>query len=63
MSLIVIGIGVTLQSWVGILVILVIFGLALGYRIHVEEKFLVSELGDDYIQYMKKTKQLIPFRF
>jgi protein-S-isoprenylcysteine O-methyltransferase Ste14 len=55
------GIGVALQSWGGTLVILVVFGLALGYRIRVEEKFLVSELGDDYIQYMKKTKRLIPF--
>jgi protein-S-isoprenylcysteine O-methyltransferase Ste14 len=59
--LIVIGMGVALQSWGGILVILVIYGLAIGYRIHVEEKYLVSELGDDYIQYMKRTKRLIPF--
>ncbi len=58
-----IGMFVALQSWGGILVMLVIFGLAIGYRIHVEEKFLVSELGDDYIQYMKKTKGLIPFVF
>jgi protein-S-isoprenylcysteine O-methyltransferase Ste14 len=56
-----IGLVVALQSWGGILVILVIFGLAIGYRIHVEEKVLVSELGDDYIEYMKKTKRLIPF--
>jgi len=59
----VIGIGVALQSWGGILEIFVIFGLAIGYRIHIEEKFLVSELGDDYIQYMKRTKKLIPFVF
>jgi protein-S-isoprenylcysteine O-methyltransferase Ste14 len=57
----IIGIGVALQSWGGTLLILVIFGLSIGYRIHVEEKFLVSELGDDYIQYIKKTKRLIPF--
>jgi protein-S-isoprenylcysteine O-methyltransferase Ste14 len=61
MSLTVIGIGIALRSWGGILVILVIYGLALGYRIYIEEKFLVSELGDDYIQYMKRTKRLIPF--
>lgn len=61
MFLTVIGIGVALRSWGGILVILVLFGLAIGYRIHIEEKFLVSELGDDYIQYMKRTKRLIPF--
>lgn len=61
MSLTVIGIGAALQSWGGILAILVIYGLAIGYRIRIEEKFLVSELGDDYIRYMKRTKRLIPF--
>jgi protein-S-isoprenylcysteine O-methyltransferase Ste14 len=61
--MIVIGIGVALQTWGGILVIIVLFGLAVGYRIHIEEKFLVLELGDEYIKYMKKTKRLIPFIF
>ena len=61
MSLTLIGIGVALQSLGGVLAILVIYGLAIGYRIHVEEKFLASELGDDYIRYMKRTKRIIPF--
>ena len=55
------GIGVALQSWAGILAIVVISGLGIGYRIHIEEKVMVSELGDDYVQYMKRTKRLIPF--
>ena len=59
--IIIIGIGLALGSWGGILVLLVMNGLAFGYRIHIEEKFLVSELGDNYIQYMKRTKRLIPF--
>ncbi len=61
MFLTVIGIGVALQSWAGTLVIAVLAGLAIGYRIRIEEKFLISELGDDYIRYMKRTKRLIPF--
>ncbi len=61
--MIMIGIGLALCTWGGILVILVMSGLALGYRIHIEEKVLVSELGDDYVQYMKRTKRLIPFVF
>jgi len=61
--LIILGIGLALHSWVGILVLLVLNGLAFGYRIHVEEKALVAELGDDYIQYMKRTKRIIPFIF
>ena len=58
--LIIVGIGLALQSWGGIIVLLVMNGVAFGYRMHVEEKVLVSELGDDYIQYMKRTKRLIP---
>ena len=61
MSITVIGIGIALQSLGGILAIIVLYGLAVGYRIRVEEKFLVSELGEDYVQYMKRTKRLIPF--
>ncbi|HIH03492.1 MAG TPA: isoprenylcysteine carboxylmethyltransferase family protein [Methanoregulaceae archaeon] len=61
MFLTVTGIGVALQSWAGTLVIAVLAGLAIGYRIRIEEKFLISELGDDYIRYMKRTKRLIPF--
>ncbi len=59
--LIIVGIGLALHTWGGILVLLVMNGIALGYRMHVEEKVLVSELGDDYVQYMKRTKRLIPF--
>lgn len=58
-----IGVGVALQSWLGILVIAVLFGIAIGYRIHIEERVLVIELGDDYVRYMKRTKRLIPFVF
>lgn len=61
--LIVIGIGLALHSWGGILILLVMNGVAFGYRMQVEEKVLVSELGDDYVQYMKRTKRLIPFVF
>jgi protein-S-isoprenylcysteine O-methyltransferase Ste14 len=59
--LIILGTGLALRTWGGILVLLILNGLAIGYRIHVEEKVLVSELGDDYVRYMKRTKRLIPF--
>jgi protein-S-isoprenylcysteine O-methyltransferase Ste14 len=57
-----VGIGLSMQSWGAVLVVLVLFGLAFGYRMHVEEKILVSELGDSYTSYMRRTKKrLIPF--
>ena len=59
--LILMGVGLALQSWGAVLLLLLIFGLAYGYRIHVEEKVMISELGDDYIKYSQRTKRLIPY--
>jgi protein-S-isoprenylcysteine O-methyltransferase Ste14 len=57
----IIGIGFALRTWAGVLVLAVLFTLAFAYRVKVEEKLLTGELGDDYLQYMKRTKRLIPF--
>ena len=59
--LILVGLGLAWQSWGAILLLVVISGLALGYRIYVEEKVLISELGDDYVKYSKRTKRIIPY--
>jgi protein-S-isoprenylcysteine O-methyltransferase Ste14 len=59
--LIAVGIGMALKSWGGTVAIIVLFGAALAYRIHTEERFLVAELGDDYLKYMKRTKRIIPY--
>ena len=56
-----IGLGLAVQSWGALLVLLVVFSLSFGYRMWVEERTLSSELGQDYASYMKRTKRLIPF--
>ena len=38
-----------------------LFWLGYGYRMLVEEKVLVSELGDGYVDHMNRTRQVIPF--
>ena len=55
------GIGLALRSLAAIPVIVLLFALAYGYRMLVEEKVLASELGDSYRAYMKRTKRVIPF--
>lgn len=55
------GLGLALQSWAAVLTLLIVMGLGYVYRIRVEEKFLIAELGNDYIEYCKKTKRIIPF--
>jgi protein-S-isoprenylcysteine O-methyltransferase Ste14 len=59
--LIVLGVSLSYRSPGAIIVNLFLVGLALGYRINLEEKVMVSELGDEYVQYMKRTKRLIPY--
>jgi protein-S-isoprenylcysteine O-methyltransferase Ste14 len=58
-----VGLSLAVQSWGALLVVLIVFGVGFGYRIRVEEKALRSQLGDDYVSYMKRTKRLIPFLF
>lgn len=59
--LIQVGIALALQSWAAVLAAGIIFGLVYGHRMLSEEKFLVKELGNDYLQYMNRTKRIIPF--
>jgi len=54
------AIPLVLSSLYGFLVMLGIVPLFL-YRIGIEEKMLIEKFGPEYIQYMKRTKRLIPF--
>jgi len=56
-----IGLGLAVQSLGALLVLLLFFGVSFGYRMYVEERTLLSGLGQDYACYMKRTKRLIPF--
>lgn len=58
-----IGLGLALQSWVALLVLVIFAGSYFAYRIGNEEAFLVAEMGNNYVNYMKRTKRLIPFVF
>ena len=55
------GLGFAVQSAGALVVLLALYGISFGYRISVEEKTLLSELGKDYGDYMKRTKRIIPF--
>ena len=55
-----IGLGLAAQSLAAVLVAITVFAITYGYRMHVEEKVLINELGDSYIEYMKRTKRVIP---
>jgi protein-S-isoprenylcysteine O-methyltransferase Ste14 len=55
------GIGLAVQSLASVMIAIAIFGIAYGYRIFVEEKVLINELGNSYVEYMKRTKRVIPY--
>ncbi|MGZ7135258.1 MAG: methyltransferase family protein [Methanobacterium sp.] len=59
--MILVGIGLAVQSWGAVITLIVLFAIAYGYRIYVEEKAMISQFGDEYIQYAKRTKRIIPF--
>jgi protein-S-isoprenylcysteine O-methyltransferase Ste14 len=56
-----VGLGLASRTWGGTLLILSAFGLAYYYRIIVEENALRGEFGQEYVDYAKKTKRIIPF--
>jgi protein-S-isoprenylcysteine O-methyltransferase Ste14 len=58
--LIIIGFSATMNSLYSFLVLAVPVFLAITYRISVEEKVLINEFSNNYIEYKRKTKKIIP---
>ena len=54
------GLPIYFSNWLSFLVILVPVFLAFNYRIRVEEEALSRAFGQDYIDYVKRTKRLVP---
>ncbi|HOZ13216.1 MAG TPA: isoprenylcysteine carboxylmethyltransferase family protein [Tenuifilaceae bacterium] len=54
------GFSVSMNSYISILIITIPMFLAILYRIKVEEEILLTEFGDEYSNYKKNTKKLIP---
>jgi len=58
--LIFIGISTSISNWLSILAMMVPITLGYLYRINVEERFMLEQLGEDYSNYQERTKRLIP---
>jgi protein-S-isoprenylcysteine O-methyltransferase len=58
-----VGLGLALGNWAGLLALLACTGAAFAYRISVEEAALLAALGDPYKQYLRRTRRLVPFLF
>ena len=56
-----IGFGVSLNNWLSLVLITVAMLTAFIIRIRIEEKVLSLQFGDEYTEYKKITRGLIPF--
>ena len=56
-----VGFALSLGNWVALIVILVPIVAAFIHRMNVEEDALSGALGQQYIDYMGRTKRLVPF--
>lgn len=55
------GLGLYLNNWLSLVLALVPTFMAFSYRIKVEEKALIEEFGEEYLEYRRNTKKLVPF--
>lgn len=55
------GLGLYLNNWLSLILAFSIPFIAFSYRITVEEKTLIEQFGEEYLEYRRKTKKLIPF--
>ena len=54
------GIGIALVNWLSIIFIFIPIFIAFNYRIKVEEKVLIEEFGEEYLNYSNNTYRLFP---
>ena len=55
------GLGLTLGNWFSLLIVFIPVLCVFLYRINIEEKALINNFKEEYIDYQKRTKKLIPF--
>jgi protein-S-isoprenylcysteine O-methyltransferase Ste14 len=53
------GISTSLSNWISIILMIIPVSIGYIYRIIIEEKFMIEQMGQKYIDYKKRTKRLI----
>jgi protein-S-isoprenylcysteine O-methyltransferase Ste14 len=55
-----IGISTALSNWLSVLLMMIPVTIGYNYRIKVEERFMIEQMGESYLDYKKRTKRMIP---
>ncbi|MCC6287944.1 MAG: isoprenylcysteine carboxylmethyltransferase family protein [Chitinophagaceae bacterium] len=56
-----IGFGISLNNWLSFIIITVAIIIVFSIRVKVEEKVLIEQFGEEYLNYKKATWGFIPF--
>ena len=56
-----IGFGISLNSWLSLLITTVAILTVFIFRMKIEEKILIEQFGAEYLEYKKTTSGIIPF--
>lgn len=59
--LIFLGTAISFSNWLSIVLMIIPVLIGYLYRIRVEEKFMIRQWGQKYLDYQKKTKRFIPW--
>ena len=54
------GAGLGMTNWLSLLTVIGCFAIGLNYRIRIEESAMSALIGQPYVDYMQRTKRLIP---
>jgi protein-S-isoprenylcysteine O-methyltransferase Ste14 len=57
------GISTSTSNWLSILLMMIPVTIGYIYRIKVEERFMLEQLGENYLNYQKRTKRIIPMLY
>jgi protein-S-isoprenylcysteine O-methyltransferase Ste14 len=54
------GLGISFNNWISTLAIIIPVFSAIMYRIRIEERLMLEQFGQEYLDYKKCTRRLIP---
>ncbi|MFW9849877.1 MAG: methyltransferase family protein [Candidatus Thorarchaeota archaeon] len=55
------GLGLSFRGYLGMILFVLVYFIVFRKRMEIEEQSLTSEFGDEYEEYMKRTKRLFPY--
>jgi protein-S-isoprenylcysteine O-methyltransferase Ste14 len=55
------GIGIALENWASVAILILVSVAVYSYRVAVEERALLETIGEPYATFMRTRKRFVPF--